>query len=209
MKIIHRRTRRLAVGLAALPLLAGLVAVNAPASADPAAVPAESWVTDGTIYAVRQVGDRLYVGGSFTQVRPNTGFGVALDPSTAAWAPAFPKINGTVLVAVPDGSGGFYVGGDFTRVGSRSRHNGARVVPGATPGTWEVAAWNPATDKPIRTIAVSPVSHDVVYIGGDFSTVQGVARAGLAAVTRTGDPILGFDPAPVRPRPWAPARPPA
>ena len=81
-----------------------------------------------------QVGGRIYVGGSFTQAGPNTGFGVALDPSTGVWAPAFPKINGTVLVAVPDGSGGFYIGGDFTRVGDRSRHNGARVVPGATPG---------------------------------------------------------------------------
>jgi hypothetical protein len=180
--------------LAGLSLLAGLTAVNAPASADPAAVPAESWVTNGTVYAVRQVGDRIYVGGSFTQVGPNTGFGVALDPSTGVWAPAFPKVNGIVLVAVPDGDGGFYIGGDFTRVGTRSRHNGARIVPGATPGTWDVAAWNPETDKPIRAIALAP-SANTAYIGGDFATVQGVARAGVAAVNRyTGDPILGFDP---------------
>ncbi|MCA1845475.1 MAG: PQQ-like beta-propeller repeat protein, partial [Actinobacteria bacterium] len=155
---------------------------------------AESWVTNGTVYAVRQVGDRIYVGGSFTQVGPNTGFGVALDPSTGVWAPAFPKINGTVLVAVPDGDGGFYIGGDFSRVGTRSRHNGARIVPGATPGTWDVAAWNPETDKPIRAIALAP-SANTAYIGGDFAMVQGVARAGVAAVNRyTGDPILGFDP---------------
>ena len=143
---------------------------------------------------MRPVGDRIYVGGSFTQAGPNTGFGVALDPSTGTWAPAFPKINGIVLVAVPDGDGGFYVGGDFTRVGTRSRHNGARIVPGATAGTWEVAAWNPETDRPIRAITPAP-SANTVYIGGDFATVQGVARAGVAAVNRyTGDPVLGFDP---------------
>ena len=194
MNFAHRRAGRLTAGLAALSLLAGLAAVNAPAAADPAAVPAESWVTNGTVYAVRQLGDRIYVGGSFTQAGPNTGFGVGLDPSTGAWAPAFPKINGTVLVAVPDGDGGFYIGGDFTRVGTRSRHNGARIVPGATTGTWEVAAWNPETDKPIRAITPAP-SANIVYIGGDFATVQGVARAGLAATNRyTGDPILGFDP---------------
>ena len=194
VNLTHRRPRRLVTGLVGLCLLAGLVAVNAPASADPAAVPAESWVTNGTVYAVRQVGNRIYVGGSFTQAGPNTGFGVGLDPSTGVWAPEFPKINGTVLVAVPDGDGGFYIGGDFTRVGTRSRHNGARVVPGATAGTWEVAAWNPETDKPIRAIALAP-SANTVYIGGDFATVQDVPRAGVAAVNRyTGDPILGFDP---------------
>ena len=194
MNFAHRRAGRVTAGLAALSLLAGLAAFNNPAAADPAAVPAESWVTNGTVHAVRQVGDRIYVGGSFTQAGPNTGFGVALDPSTGAWAPAFPKINGTVLVAVPDGDGGFYIAGDFTRVGTRSRHNGARIVPGATAGTWEVTAWNPETDKPIRAITPAP-SANTVYIGGDFATVQGVPRAGVAAVNRyTGDPILGFDP---------------
>jgi hypothetical protein len=188
------RRRRLATGLVSLCLLAGLAAVNQPAVADPAAVPAESWVTNGTVYAVRQVGNRIYVGGAFTQAGPNTGFGVALDPSSGVWSPAFPKINGTVLTAVPDGSGGFYIGGDFTRVGTRSRHHGARIIPGATAGTWEVGGWNPGTDRPIRTIALSPTTR-AAYIGGDFSTVQGVARAGVAAVdSYSGDPVLAFDP---------------
>ncbi|HEV7536042.1 MAG TPA: hypothetical protein VGP90_10435, partial [Acidimicrobiia bacterium] len=160
--------------MALFSLAAALVAVGAPAEADPAAVPAESWVTNGTVYAVTQAGGRIYVGGAFTQAGPDTGFGVALDPSSGAWAPAFPKINGTVLVAVPDGTGGFYIGGDFTRVGPRSRHNGARIVPGQTPDTWDVTAWNPETDKPIRAIALSPTSN-VAYIGGDFSVAQGVA----------------------------------
>jgi hypothetical protein len=191
-----RRASRLAAGLAVLSLLAGVGVVLAPAEADPVAVPAESWVTNGVVYAVSQVGNRIYVGGAFTQAGPNTGFGVALDPATGAWSPAFPKINGTVLVAVPDGNGGFYIGGDFTRVGTRSRHNGARIVPGATAGTWDVAGWNPETDKPIRAIALSPTSN-IVYLGGDFSVTQGVARAGIAAVNSfSGDPVLAFDPGP-------------
>lgn len=195
MNVVQRRARRWATGLASLCLLAGLVVVEAPAVADPAAVPAESWGTNGTVHAVRQVGNRIYVGGAFTQAGPNTGFGVALDPSSGVWSPAFPKINGTVLVAVPDGSGGFYLGGDFTRVGDKSRHNGARVVPDATPGTWRVGGWNPETDKVIRSIALSPAG-DVVYIGGDFSTVRGAARAGIAAVTETGSLVETFNPGP-------------
>ncbi|HEV7534860.1 MAG TPA: hypothetical protein VGP90_04445, partial [Acidimicrobiia bacterium] len=180
--------------LAALTVLAGLVAVDAPAQADPAAVPTESWVTNGTVYAVSQVGNRIYVGGSFTQAGPNTGFGVALDPATGVFTAGFPKVNGTVLVSVPDGAGGFYIGGDFTRVGTRSRHNGAHIVPGVTAGTWDVSSWNPETDKPIRAIALS-LPTKVAYLGGDFSVVQNIARAGVAAVNSfTGDPVTAFDP---------------
>ncbi len=193
MNAARRRARRLIAASAGLCLLAGLAAVDAPASADPAAVPAESWVTNGTVHAVRQVGNRIYVGGSFTQAGPNTGFGVALDLSTGVWAQAFPKINGIVLTAVPDREGGFYIGGDFTRVGDKSRHNGARIVPDVTPGTWRVGGWNPGTDKPIRAIALAPTS-DTVYIGGDFSTVRDIPRAGIAAVTSTGSPIAEFNP---------------
>ena len=193
MNVARRRARRLAAAMAGLCLVAGLAAVNAPASADPSAVPAQLWGTNGTVHAVRQVGNHIYVGGSFTQAGPNTGFGVALDPSTGVWAPAFPKINGIVLTAVPDGEGGFYIGGDFTRVGDKSRHNGARILPDVTPGRWKVGGWNPDTDKPIRAIALSPTS-DAVYIGGDFSTVRDIPRAGIAAVTSTGSPIAAFNP---------------
>ena len=197
MKLVSRRTLRLrlTVALAGLTVLAGLGAVLVPADADPVAVPAESWVTNGVVYAVSQVGNRVYVGGAFTQAGPNTGFGVALDPSSGGWAPGFPKINGTVLTALPDGSGGFYIGGDFTKVGGVTRHNGAWVAPDpAAPGSWMVKPWNPSTDRPIRAIALSPTSR-VAYIGGDFTVTQGVPRNGIAAVrSDTADPILTFDP---------------
>jgi hypothetical protein len=204
VNVLLRRPRRVATGLVALSLLAALTVVEPPAVADPAAVPAESWVTNGTVYAVRQVGNRIYLGGSFTQAGPNTGFGVALDPSTGAWAPAFPKVNGTVLVAVPDGDGGFYIGGDFTRVGARSRHNGARIVPGATAGTWDVAAWNPETDKPIRAIALSPTAN-VAYIGGDFAVVQ--ASPGPAWPPSTATPVTPSSASTRGPAPAPPAGP--
>ncbi|MGH9008993.1 MAG: hypothetical protein ACRDYF_04000 [Acidimicrobiia bacterium] len=63
-----------------------------------------------------------YLGGTFDQVGPNTGFGVGLDPATGALALGGAKVNGHVHAAVPNGRGGWFIAGDFTRVGPVSRH---------------------------------------------------------------------------------------
>jgi beta-propeller uncharacterized protein DUF5122 len=192
---LHRIARQiLSAVVAAAVLSAGLVVWATPAGAIPVAVPDETWVANGTVYAVTQVGDRLYLGGSFTRVGPNTGFGVRLDPTTGTWITGFPKVNGPVLVTVPDGSGGWFIGGDFSRVGNCgqacSRHNAARIRADGT-----VSDWNPSPDLPVRAIAPD-VAHNTVFIGGDFTTVRGVARGALAATNIfTGAPDPAWNPA--------------
>jgi hypothetical protein len=170
---------------------AGVLVPAVPAAAVPAPLPQETWVANGAVYAVAHAGNRLYIGGSFSRVGPNTGFGVPLDPLTGARASVFPKVNGPVLVAVPDGSGGWFIGGDFSRVGDKSRHNAARILADGTVG-----GWNPSTDLPVRAIALA-WNRKVAYIGGDFTTVQSAARSGLAAVNIfTGFPDPAWNPAP-------------
>ena len=118
---------------------------------------------------------------SFDQVGAPTGSGVPLDPTTGARAASFPKVNGPVYVTVPDGAGGWYIGGDFTRVGDRSRHNAARILADGTVG-----AWNPNTDHAVRAIVVAPAGGaNLAWIGGDFTVVNNapapMAARGLAA----------------------------
>jgi beta-propeller uncharacterized protein DUF5122 len=177
--------------VASAVVAAGLLVWAAPAGATPAPVPDETWVANGTVYAVTQVGNRLYLGGSFTRVGPNTGFGVPLDPASGTWITGFPKVNGPVLVAVPDGFGGWFIGGDFSRVGDKSRHNAARILADGT-----VTGWNPSTDLPVRAIA-SSADTTTVYIGGDFTNVRGVALTGMAAtIGSTGAPVAGWNATP-------------
>jgi hypothetical protein len=177
--------------LAAAVVTAGLLVPATPAGATPAPLPDETWVTNGTVYALAQVGNRIYVGGSFTRVGPNTGFGVPLNPVSGVRTGVFPKVNGPVLVAVPDGSGGWFIGGDFSRVGDKSRHNAARILADGS-----VAGWNPSTDLPVRAIALA-WSRNTAYLGGDFTTVQTADRSGLAAVNIfTGLPDPDWNPAP-------------
>jgi hypothetical protein len=177
------RPRRLGVLLVGVALLAGGV-VGALPEAEAAAIsdaPDETWVANGDVNTVFRAGSRIYLGGSFDQIGPSTGSGVPLDPATGVRAASFPEVNGPVYVAVADGTGGWYIGGDFTRVGDRSRHNAARILADGTLG-----AWNPNTDFPVRAIALARgPGANVAWIGGDFTVINDastpVAARGLAA----------------------------
>src|SRR5207302_11507226 len=138
--------------------------------------PDETWVTNGDVNSVVQAGSRIYLGGDFDEVGPNTGSGVALDPATGARPGAFPRVNGPVYTAVPDGAGGWYIGGSFTRVGDKSRQNAARVLADGTVG-----AWNPHTDLAVPAIALAPgPGAHLVWIGGGF-TLRNKASTPVAA----------------------------
>src|SRR5581483_297276 len=191
-----RRTfaRRVPLALA-IAVIASVVAVAAsparPAGASPADVPSETWVTNGRVKTVVRGGNRLYLGGYFTQVGPNTGHGVAVDAGTGVRNAAFPEIDGTVYAALSDGNGGWYVAGDFSMVGSAFRKNAAQITAAGT-----VTNWNPRVDGgPVYALVYAPAAGQV-FLGGDFTAVGTVARNRLAAVAATGagDLVPGWNP---------------
>ena len=87
-------------------------------------------MTDGEVDAVALSGSTLYLGGRFSRVGPATGCGVPLATSTGTAASGFPRVDGPVYAAVPDGSGGWFIGGDFDAVGDSARSNLAHVLVG-------------------------------------------------------------------------------
>ncbi len=76
-----------------------------------------TYVANGTVSAIVTDGATTYIGGAFTLVGPNTGQGVPIATSTGSPVATYPKVKGIVYVCIPDGSGGWYIGGDFTAVG--------------------------------------------------------------------------------------------
>ena len=175
--------RRRLTGLLATAMVGAALTVlvpeilPAPVSAEPTNPPARSWVTNGRVSSIVHRNGRIYLGGFFNQVGPSTGNGVGVDPSTGTWNQSFPYIDGPVYAAVSDGSGGWYVAGDFSNVGNSFRKNAARIT-----ATGIVTGWNPAVSGIVYALAVSP-GQNRVFLGGDITAVGGVARTGLASVT--------------------------
>jgi hypothetical protein len=182
--------RAIAVFLAVAAAATAFVLPGNPVEAAASPAPTPTWVTNGEVHAVLSAGGRTYLGGTFDQVGPNTGFGVQLDPATGTLPSSFAKVDGHVYVTVPDGDGGWYIGGDFVHVttdasGTKSRHNGAQITADG-----RVGSWNPNTDLPIRAIVRDPAGGRI-YAGGEFTTARSgsVAVSGLVATGATGAPL--------------------
>src|SRR5436305_15327763 len=94
-------------------LLLGLL-LTQPAGAQPANEPLEKFVvTDGFVQAMARASNVLYFGGQFNRVGVRTGGGVPVSATTGQSEPVFAAIDGFVYASVPDGQGGWFVGGAF------------------------------------------------------------------------------------------------
>src|SRR5215208_2538230 len=85
--------RSLARRIALVGTLLALVAAP-PASAEVSSAPDKTFVTDGSVNAVVRTADKIYLGGSFTQVGPRTGAWAALSASSGAADAAMPEVSG-------------------------------------------------------------------------------------------------------------------
>jgi hypothetical protein len=124
-----------------------------------------------------------------TRVGPSTGTGVPVDGTSGVPLSGFPKVVGQIIVAVPDGAGGWFIGGDFSLVGGLPRRSLAHILSDNS-----VSSWDPSPDGTISTLALSAGR---IYVGGQFNNIGGQARSFMAALDATSgnlDPI--WDPQP-------------
>lgn len=146
-----------------------------PAAAQYAETPLELVASDGPIDSAVQLGRRLFVGGPFSRLSPPTGNAVIVNASGAHVPGAFPRVTGPVSQIVSDGLGGFLLVGDFTRVGGQPFARFARVAPDRTVDP----RYRVVADGPIYHVALA---HGRIYLAGEFRTLNGAARHGLAAL---------------------------
>src|SRR5688572_30414876 len=148
------------------------------ASGSAQVVDEELFATDGQVNAVLVSGSTLYVGGTFRRVGRAVGSGVPIHSGTGEVSGSFPRISGgSVFAVVPDGFGGWYIGGSFTSVGRQNRAGLAHVLSDGS-----VASWNPSANGEV--FALSRIG-SAVFAGGLFSSIGGAQRTYVAALDAT------------------------
>ena len=143
-----------------------------------------------------------FVGGSFAKLNDVQVNGLGHILSNGSLDTNFqPAIVGTqnqpsksfTVTALALSGQWLYVGGEFTKFGARGNTKAqtpnhiARISPptGTVDPEWNPDTGNNDAPNPVRSIAVSP-DGSTVYFSGDFSTVAGEPRPGLAAVANEG-----------------------
>lgn len=87
-----------------------------------------------------------------------------------------------------------YAGGLFDRVSADGYpYDRSNLMAFDTSTGSMLATFAPSFDKPVR--ALENAADGGVYVGGDFTTVNGVTRAGLVKLTAAGDIDPAFSPA--------------
>ena len=188
-------------GAASLLALLGLLSAFAlvlclpqdVARAAVSATPSRGYVTDGSVNAVVPTSRAIYIGGNFRSIGPRTGPGVGIDALTGKSSGLAQAAGGgrVVKAVVPDGSGGFYIGGNFTHVGGMPRTGLAHILAGGKV--------DPRFDPRPRAVARTAVdalalSGQTLYVGGRFDSIGGQQRTNIAALVATTGRSTGWNP---------------
>jgi trimeric autotransporter adhesin len=139
---------------------------------------------NGNVLGMARSGNTLYIAGSFRSVGENSGGYVPVSVATGAALKPFPKVAGSVRVIVPDGFGGWYLGGEFTAVGGKPRSCLAQVRSDGSVSDWNPSvSGSPGFVQP-PSVGALAIYQDRVYVGGEFRTIGGTPRVNVGCVDR-------------------------
>ncbi len=170
-----------------------LIYDEAPVSADP--LPTAQM--DGVAWTQRIVGDKVFVGGQFTNARPaGAAAGTNLSPrsnlmayqlSTGTLLSWAPTANAPVYGITSSSDGSIiYIAGTFTSVNGQARYRVAAL--NASDGSL-INSWQPQPNGRVDSVVVSG---NTIFLGGEFTAVSGVARQRVAAVSASTGAVLPF-----------------
>lgn len=118
---------------------------------------------------IDSIHDFVYIGGNFSYIGPKTPFGAILDSNNAVIENIIHP-NNNVNTSIPDGSGGWYIGGDFTAIGAIPRMRIAHIDSlGNVVGDLGREGFN---DK-VNSLSLKD---SILYVGGKFGSFGGTNR---------------------------------
>ena len=139
----------------------------------------------GPVLAQARSGNTLYIGGEFTHVGPLTGSPVTLS-STTGHVVGDLKIRGSTGAIIPDGAGGWFIAGNFGSFGGQAYE--PHIAHFRADGS--LAPLNTYTNGSIYTLALLGTT---LYMGGNFTNVDGYTRIMAVAVDVVADTVTAWD----------------
>jgi hypothetical protein len=138
---------------------------------------------NGTVRAIVNHNGTKYIGGTFTKISLLTGSGTIVDKDTGEFLPGYPKINGKVNIAIPDGNGGWFIGGEFTRVGDFERNRLAQI-----DASGNLTSWAPSVDIGRYPYVYDMVKYgNLIYVSGSFQGINNEFRSYMACIDLNGN----------------------
>ncbi len=126
---------------------------------------------NNAVSALALAGDTLFIGGNFT------GTGAFSNIcSVSGQIKKMPIITGEVNCAVSDGSGGWFIGGKFTKVGEVNQTGLAHI-----DANGNLINWNPGLGSSSQVKSLL-LSGNTLYVGGVNLYFFGVDRTALASI---------------------------
>lgn len=126
---------------------------------------------------------------SISLAQTYTGHGVILDETTGLPLPTAEVTGGNVNCALSDGSGGWFIGGNFTTVGGVTRNGLAHIL---ADGSLDMSWVANITGSSVN--AMANANGTGLFVGGSFTAINGTTRNNIAKLSLTDGSVQSWNP---------------
>jgi hypothetical protein len=167
------------------------------------AAPKATFGTNGSVNSIVRMDDKVFVSGTFRQVGPLVPYAGAFDGSSAKVNLGGARPDGVVRAVVPDGNGGWYIGGNFQKVGGAAHPMIAHILADGSVAPWNpnlggavTIPWNPgmALGAGGTGVMTMGIYGNKLYAGGNFTTAGSAVRKFMISFDLTSGAVTNFAP---------------
>jgi hypothetical protein len=138
------------------------------------------WQPDGRVESIvyDSARNRMYIGGDFSSLSPSEPYGAVVNLRTADRDSRFANPDNDVTCVVKDGKGGWYIGGEFTKVGDSSRNFIAHIDrEGKVSKMFSGLGFD-------NSVTALLLKDSLLFVGGDFN-IYGERKSSHAFIDTT------------------------